>query len=192
MIRSSGSPEIFRLYSRPSTRPKRMHDDADQQGRPQDGHERRLPPDPEVADVVLDRDHGVQTTFLRPLMTDEFAAKSAGKRPLAKPTKSETPRPEQRDVPGDVEERQEPARVRRDVDEVEEGLAPERADHPAEARDQDRLGQDQEQHQPLAEADGLEHGHLGGPLAHRHRHGVARDEQERDDDGQADAVDGVP
>ena len=161
----------------------------DQEARPQDGHQRRLPADPEVADVVLDRDHDVQTTFLRPLITDELAAKSAGKRPLTKPTKSETPSPKQGDVPGHVEERQEPAGVGGDVDEIEEGLAAQRADHSAEPGDQHRLGEHQEEHQPLGKADGLEHGHLGGPLAHGHRHGVARDEEERDDDGQADAVD---
>ena len=93
MIRSSGSPEIFRLYSRPSTRPKRMHDDATRSAVPT-----------MVISVVFQRTFRlrtlyligimtVQTTFLRPLITDELAAKSAGKRPLAKPTKSETPRP---------------------------------------------------------------------------------------------------
>ena len=93
MIRSSGSPEIFRLYSRPSTRPKRMQDDATSRAVPS-----------MVMSVVFQRTLRLrtlyligimtfQTTFLRPLTTEEFAARSAGIKPLAKPTKSETPSP---------------------------------------------------------------------------------------------------
>ena len=93
MIRSSGSPEIFRLYSSPSTRPKRMHDDATRRAVPST-----------VISVVFHRTRRLrtlylsgimasQTTFLRPLMTEEFAAKTAGNSPLMKPTKSETASP---------------------------------------------------------------------------------------------------
>ena len=83
-IRSSGSPEIFRLCSRPSTRPKRMHDD-----------QTTRPVPSTVISVVFQRTRrlrtlylsgimAVQTTFLRPLMTERFAARTRGNEPAAR------------------------------------------------------------------------------------------------------------
>ena len=71
----------------------------------------------------------------------------------------------------------------------QKALQPSDPSRPPRPGDEDRLGQHQEQHQLLAEADRLEHGDLGGPLAHRHRHRIARDAEQREDDRQADPVD---
>ena len=92
-IRSSGSPETFRLCSSPSTRPKRMHDD-----------QTTRPVPSVVITVVFQRTRrlrmlylsgimAVQTTLRKPSMTERFAARTAGYSPLARPMKSEMARP---------------------------------------------------------------------------------------------------
>ena len=92
-IRSSGSPETFRLCSSPSTRPNRMHDD-----------QTTSPVPSVVIRVVFQRTRrlrmlylsgimAAQTTLRNPSMTDMFAARTAGYRPLSNPTKSEMARP---------------------------------------------------------------------------------------------------
>src|SRR5262249_31932334 len=63
------------------------------QPRAQHGHHGRFPADPEVPDVILERNHGDQMTLLSPSTTDRFAARTAGQNPLAKPTNNETASP---------------------------------------------------------------------------------------------------
>ncbi len=92
-IRSSGSPEMFRLCSSPSTRPKRMHDDQTTSPVPRT-----------VISVVFQRTRRLRTLYLsgimaaqmtlrKPSMTERLAARRAGKMPLANPMNSETARP---------------------------------------------------------------------------------------------------
>ena len=77
-IKSSGSPEMFRLCSSPSTRPNRMHDDQTTSPVPSTVITRRLPADLEVAQVVFERNHGDSDDPPRPSMTARLAARTAG------------------------------------------------------------------------------------------------------------------
>ena len=125
------------------------------------------------------------------MITEELAASTAGTTPLRKPTNSETARPRRAILQGTKNTGKKTGGVLGHIDEVAKRLAAQRSKGAAQARDQDGLGQDQEQHPALAEADRLQDGDLRRPLAHRHRHGVAGDEEERDHHRHADAVDGV-
>ena len=77
-IKSSGSPETFRLCSSPSTRPNRMHDD-----------QTTSPVPSVVITVVFQRTRRLRTLYLsgimaaqitlrRPSITERFAARTAG------------------------------------------------------------------------------------------------------------------
>ncbi len=109
----------------------------------------------------------------------------AGRKPVTIPSRTARTTPSDGIPPGQIEDRKlAPRRIaRRDGQPGE----PE-TEQAADDRDQARLGQHEPEHLPVGEAHRLEHAELVRPLAHGLGHGVARDQQ----DGEEDRAAGWP
>ena len=68
-------------------------------------------------------------------------------------------------------------------------LASQQPERSAQRRDEEGLGEHERQHEAVGEADRLQHRELARALADRDRHGVAGDEQQREEDDGADGHD---
>ena len=132
---------------------------------------------------VVDDGNGHVHTLRKASTTWSRIAPTAGSRPAAAPTASARTKPQAEGERRNVEN----AEHRQGAGQTgDHGLGQDESDETALTGDEERLGQDELQDAEVRKADGLQDGQFSVPLADGDGHGVAGDEEKREEHDRSD------